>query len=175
MSKIQAGWTPGTLRFMPTIQRKPVAQSKPRLTSRVTISSPPVPATTTTNPSVSNPTTSSSSATALTTAVTATINSTTSNVTANLSVSNQQQTNTTTFSTSVSTHNNTSPTQALASSIDNRLSIATNSTTSPPKQNTFSEDVNDFKSVLNVQRNQRGFDKVSIYFIIYYFGILYFL
>ncbi|CAG8494967.1 16006_t:CDS:10 [Rhizophagus irregularis] len=78
---------------------------------------------------------------------------------ANLSVLNQQQTNTTTFSTSVSAHNNTSPTQALASSIDNRLSIATNSTTSPPKQNTFSEDVNDFKSVLNVQRNQRGFDK----------------
>ncbi|CAB4442080.1 unnamed protein product [Rhizophagus irregularis] len=127
-SALPAGWTPGTLRFMPTIQRKPVTQSKPRLTSRVTISSPPVPAITTTNPSVS--TTSSSSATALTTA---TINSTTSNVTANLS--------------------------ALASSIDNRLSIATNSTTSPPKQNTFSEDVNDFKSVLNVQRNQRGFDK----------------
>jgi hypothetical protein len=141
---------------MPTIQRKPVAQSKPRLASRVTISSPPVPATTTTNPSVSNPTTSSSSATALTTA---TINSTTSNVTANLSPSNQQQTNTTTFS---SIHNNASPTQALASSIDNRLSIATNSNTSP-KQNIFSEDVNDFKSVLNTQRNQRGFDKVNIY------------
>ncbi|GBB90520.1 hypothetical protein RclHR1_01750019 [Rhizophagus clarus] len=152
MPKIQAGWTPGTLRFMPTIQRKPVTQSKPRLTSRVTISSPPVPATATTNPSVSNPTTSSSSAT-----VTATINST--NVTANLSPSNQQQTNTTTISTSSSTYSNTSPTQALASSIDNRLSITTNSTTSPPKQNIFSEDVNDFKSVLNTQRNQRGFDK----------------
>lgn len=148
---------------MPTIQRKSVVQSKPRA-SRVTISSPPVPATTTTttttttsNLSVSNSTSINSSTASTTTS------SITTNVTANQTPSSQQQPNTT-FSSPPPIQSHVSPTQDLASSIDSRLSIAMNSsTTSPPKQNFSSEDVNDFQSVLNTQRNQRsGFDKKKL-------------
>ncbi|CAG8464953.1 15368_t:CDS:2 [Acaulospora morrowiae] len=38
-SALPAGWTPGTLRFMPTIQRKPVIQAKPKLNPKIQASS----------------------------------------------------------------------------------------------------------------------------------------
>ncbi|CAG8482464.1 3164_t:CDS:2 [Dentiscutata heterogama] len=43
-SALPVGWTPGTLRFMPTIQRKPVIQAKPKLTPKVPVTSPNPPA-----------------------------------------------------------------------------------------------------------------------------------
>ncbi|CAG8442376.1 4122_t:CDS:2 [Funneliformis caledonium] len=106
----------------------------------------------------------STSATTTTTSTTSTSTSETTSTSkpsksalpANQTPSSQQQPNTT-FSSPPPIQSHVSPTQDLASSIDSRLSIAMNSsTTSPPKQNFSSEDVNDFQSVLNTQRNQRG-------------------
>ncbi|CAG8440952.1 11964_t:CDS:2 [Funneliformis mosseae] len=113
----------------------------------------------------------STSATTTTTSTTSTSTSETTSTSkpsksalpANQTPSSQQQPNTA-FSSPPPIQSHVSPTQDLASSIDSRLSIAMNSsTTSPPKQNFSSEDVNDFQSVLNTQRNQRsGFDKKKL-------------
>ncbi|CAG8536858.1 677_t:CDS:10 [Diversispora eburnea] len=40
-SALPVGWTPGTLRFMPTIQRKPIIQAKPKLIPRIPASISP--------------------------------------------------------------------------------------------------------------------------------------
>ncbi|CAI2167217.1 18040_t:CDS:2 [Funneliformis geosporum] len=108
----------------------------------------------------STTTTSASTTSTSTSESTSTSKPSKSALPANQIPSSQQQSNTA-FSSPPPFQSHVSPTQALASSIDSRLSIAMySSTTSPPKQNSSPEDVNDFKSVLNSQRNQRsGFDK----------------
>ncbi|CAG8442655.1 161_t:CDS:10 [Cetraspora pellucida] len=55
-SALPVGWTPGTLRFMPTIQRKPVIQAKPKLIPKASVTSPNPPSVSTSSNQNSAPT-----------------------------------------------------------------------------------------------------------------------
>ncbi|CAG8579630.1 12471_t:CDS:10 [Cetraspora pellucida] len=55
-SALPVGWTPGTLRFMPTIQRKPVIQAKPKLIPKASVTSPNPPSVSTSSTQNNAPT-----------------------------------------------------------------------------------------------------------------------
>ncbi|CAG8551436.1 10397_t:CDS:2, partial [Scutellospora calospora] len=112
-SALPVGWTPGTLRFMPTIQRKPVIQAKPKL-NKVSVTSP-----------------------------------------ANLPAVSTSPNQNVASTSSLNSVNSTPPPNTVTT--DN-VPIATPGSTSisSPKQFSTSDDVNDYKSHLNNQRNQRS-------------------
>ncbi|CAG8793742.1 28576_t:CDS:2, partial [Racocetra persica] len=112
---LSVGWTPGTLRFMPTIQRKPVIQAKPKLIPKASVTSP-------------NPPTVSTSSSSQNNAPTSNLNSVISTPPPTTTVSTDSEPIATPSSTSISS----------------------------PKQFLGSDDVNDYKTHVNNQRNQRS-------------------
>ncbi|CAG8812294.1 7301_t:CDS:2, partial [Racocetra fulgida] len=112
-SKSSKSALPGTLRFMPTIQRKPVIQAKPKLIPKASVTSP-------------NPPTVSTSSSSQNNAPTSNLNSVISTPPPTTTVSTDSEPIATPSSTSISS----------------------------PKQFLGSDDVNDYKTHVNNQRNQ---------------------